>query len=87
MEIGFVGLGMMGLPMLENLARSDSDDRILAHDRDPACLARLHAHPAWGRTRAAGSLDELAGCDIVITMLPDSAVTNAVIEGAPGRPG
>ena len=88
MEIGFVGLGMMGLPMLENLARSDSDDRILAHDRDPARLARLHAHPAWGRTlRGAGSLDELAGCDIVITMLPDSAVTNAVIEGAPGRPG
>ena len=87
MEIGFVGLGMMGLPMLENLARSDSDDRILAHDRDPARLARLHAHPAWGRTlRGAGSLDELAGCDIVITMLPDSAVTNAVIEGAPGRP-
>lgn len=88
MEIGFVGLGMMGLPMLENLARADADDRILAHDRDPARLARLHAHPAWGRTlRGAGSLDELAGCDIVITMLPDSAVTNAVIEGAPGRPG
>ena len=52
--------------------------------------------PAWrGCTRippgdarcGAGSLDELAGCDIVITMLPDSAVTNAVIEGAPGRPG
>ena len=56
MEIGFVGLGMMGLPMLENLARADTDDRILAHDRDPARLARLHAHPAWGRTlRGAGA--------------------------------
>ena len=70
MEIGFVGLGMMGLPMLENLARADTDDRILAHDRDP---------PAWrgctrippGDARCAGrGLDELAGCDIVITMLP-----------------
>ena len=88
MEIGFVGLGMMGLPMLENLARADADDRILAHDRDPARLARLHAHPAWGRTlRGAGSLDELAGCDIVITMLPDSAVTNAVIEARRAVPG
>ncbi|WP_251863013.1 NAD(P)-dependent oxidoreductase [Achromobacter sp. Marseille-Q4962] len=88
MNIGFIGLGMMGLPMLENLAGGGDGFGILAYDRDPARLARLAAHPAWNKTlRPAAGLQDLAGCDVVITMLPDSTVTSAVIEGEPGRPG
>lgn len=81
LKLGFIGLGMMGLPMLENLARADTF-HIAAHDRDPERLARLAAHPAWGRTlHPATTLAELADCAVVITMLPNSTVTNAVIEG------
>lgn len=88
LKIGFVGLGMMGLPMLENLARGEENFEILAHDRDPARLKRLAQHPAWNRTlRPAADLRALAACDVVITMLPDSAVTNAVIEGEHGLAG
>ncbi len=88
LKIGFVGLGMMGLPMLENLARGEENFEILAHDRDPARLERLAQHSAWNRTlRPAADLRALAGCDVVITMLPDSAVTNAVIEGEHGLAG
>ncbi|SSW70063.1 NAD(P)-dependent oxidoreductase [Achromobacter agilis] len=85
LKIGFVGLGMMGLPMLDNLARGGDDFDILAYDRDPARLDRLAAHPAWNRTlRPAADLRALAACDVVITMLPDSTITNAVIEGEDG---
>lgn len=93
LNVGFVGLGMMGLPMLENLARGDERFHILAYDRDPARLERLATHPAWNKTlKPAASLQTLAACDVVITMLPDSGITNAVIEGENGlasamRPG
>ena len=87
LKLGFVGLGMMGLPMLENLAGAQGLS-ILAHDRDPRRLDRLKAHPAWGHTlQPAASLADLADCAVVVTMLPNSAVTNAVIEGADGEPG
>ncbi|MEN4918436.1 NAD(P)-dependent oxidoreductase [Achromobacter spanius] len=87
LKLGFVGLGMMGLPMLENLAGAP-DIAILAHDRDPGRLDRLKAHPAWGVTlRPAAALADLADCTVVITMLPNSAVTNAVIEGHGDEPG
>lgn len=86
-KIGFVGLGMMGLPMLENLAAAP-DLEILAFDTAEAPFHALAAHPAWGRTLSrAGSLQALAGCGTVITMLPNSTVTNAVVAGSDGRPG
>lgn len=87
LKLGFIGLGMMGLPMLENLAGVDGF-HILAHDRDPGRLDRLKAHPAWGRTLLpAATLADLADCAVVITMLPNSAITNAVIEGGADGPG
>ena len=87
LKLGFIGLGMMGLPMLENLAREETF-HLRAYDRDPQRLERLQAHPAWGQTlRPAARLADLADCDVIITMLPNSAVTNSVIEGEPGTPG
>ncbi|MGS1005942.1 NAD(P)-dependent oxidoreductase [Achromobacter anxifer] len=88
LTVGFVGLGMMGLPMLENLAGGEERYNILAYDRDPARLERLADHPAWNQTlKPAAGLSALAACDVVITMLPDSAITNAVIEGEHGLAG
>ncbi len=87
LKLGFIGLGMMGLPMLENLAGLETF-RIHAYDRDPQRVDRLKAHPAWGRTLLpATGLTDLADCEVVITMLPNSAITNAVIEGGQDSPG
>jgi 3-hydroxyisobutyrate dehydrogenase len=86
-RVGFIGLGMMGLPMLENLAGHTCYE-ILAHDLDDAPFETLSAHPAWGHTlRRATTLADAARNDIVITMLPNSAITNAVIAGEEGGPG
>jgi 3-hydroxyisobutyrate dehydrogenase len=76
--VGFVGLGMMGLPMAENLARPGGGVRVLAHDRVPAARDAAARVPGWGDTLAwADSLAGLGACEVVITMLPDSAATNA----------
>lgn len=77
----------MGLPMLEHLASRHSG-RLLAFDVTDAPFAQLAQHPAWGvmLTRATRMTD-FAACDAVITMLPDSTVTNRVIVGTDGVPG
>lgn len=87
MRVGFIGLGVMGLPMLENLAGRDGFD-LLAFDRAPEPVRRLEGHPSFGKSlRIAASPIELADREIVVAMLPDSAITNAVILGAEGEPG
>lgn len=84
MKIGFIGLGAMGAPMAENLHRAGRGD-LIVHDRDPAAMARLAATAQTIGT--AADLAGLADCEIVVTMLPDSPVTNAVVLGADGTPG
>lgn len=84
--IGFVGLGMMGLPMLENLA-SRLSATILACDADDAPFETLKTHPAWGRTLRRAAIVDMADCEAVITMLPNSRITNAVMLGGEGAKG
>ncbi|MDQ8032219.1 MAG: NAD(P)-dependent oxidoreductase [Bordetella sp.] len=87
LKLGFVGLGMMGLPMLENLARAEGID-IVAFDRADAPFERLQRHPAWQRSlRRAATLSELADRELVITMLPNSTITNEVVAGPGGLAG
>ena len=86
-KIGFVGLGMMGLPMLENLATAPDLD-IQAFDTADAPFTALAGLAAWGDTlHRATSLSQLAECSIVITMLPNSPITNQVIAGDTGQRG
>lgn len=87
LRIGFIGLGKMGLPMVGNLARNENLS-VLAFDRSEAALGSLQAHPAWGtRLRAATALADFADCEVVVTMLPDSTATNAVLSGEGGLAG
>lgn len=87
MRVGFIGLGVMGLPMLENLAEKGDHD-LLAFDRAAEPLRRLEAHPSFGRSlRIAATPAAFADCEIVVTMLPDSAITNAVLLGTEGEAG
>jgi len=77
--IGFVGLGNMGRPMAANLCRKGFS--LLVHDVNPApvrALADLGAREA--PTVAAVA----AGSDVVITMLPTSAIVEQVVAGPDG---
>jgi len=77
-RVGFIGLGLMGLPMARNLARAGY--RIAAHDLDRGTLAR--ARDATG-AEAPGSLKAMGeNCEAVITMLPDGKAVREVVLGS-----
>jgi 4-hydroxybutyrate dehydrogenase / sulfolactaldehyde 3-reductase len=77
--IGFIGLGRMGRPMASNLCRRGF--RLAVHDINPEAVAEL----ALLQARPAQSVAEVAaGSDIVVTMLPNSAVVDEVVSGAEG---
>lgn len=76
-QIGFIGLGNMGLPMASNLADAGHD--VVGYD---IVAANIDAAVARG-VRAAGSEIEAAtGSDVVITMLPSGQHTLAVYQGS-----
>jgi 3-hydroxyisobutyrate dehydrogenase len=82
LDIGFVGLGVMGAPMATHLARAGH--RLWLHDADPAA-ARALVHELGGAAEAADSPAALAPhCDIVITMLPNGQVVQQVALGEQG---
>jgi 3-hydroxyisobutyrate dehydrogenase len=60
-RVAFVGLGMMGLPMLENLA-THSSLHLVAFDSSPAPFGTLEQHSAWKRSLdRATSLEDQCG--------------------------
>jgi 2-hydroxy-3-oxopropionate reductase len=77
--VGFVGLGIMGKPMAKNLMEAGYE--LVVHNRSPEKAEELAAEGAT----AAGSPREVAeGCDVVITMLPDSPQVEEVLAGEDG---
>ena len=90
LDIGFIGLGVMGFPMAGHLARAGH--RLVLHDAD-AGTARSVAQALGGATRTAPTPREVAAAsDVVITMLPDGQVVQQVALGEDGlvhglRPG
>ena len=76
---GFVGLGMMGLPMAQNLV--DAGYGVTVFDLDTSSVAKAEAFGASSGTSAA---DTASKSDIVITMVPDSPHVEAVIAGPNG---
>jgi len=82
LDIGFVGLGVMGAPMAGHLARAGH--RLRLHDAD-AALARRLAQALGGDAQACDTPATLAdGCDVVVTMLPNGQVVQQVALGAQG---
>ncbi|ATN36842.1 oxidoreductase (plasmid) [Rhizobium sp. ACO-34A] len=80
-SIGFIGLGVMGLPMLSNLARS-GHSRIFAYDTSSEPFNILRQEPAFNHTLfQADDPGCFEQCSVVITMLPNSRITNAAILG------
>jgi 3-hydroxyisobutyrate dehydrogenase len=88
MNVGFIGTGTMGRPMLTNLVKKGFT--VVAYDVVPAALA---AAVGSGATAAASSAEVARRSELVITMLPSSAHveqaylgTGGVLEGvAAGR--
>lgn len=84
--VGFIGLGVMGDPMASNVAKAGFDLRL--HDADPQVAAALAERLGATAVDRAG----LCACDVVVCMLPTSAIVRSVlVDGdalaAPLRPG
>ncbi len=77
--IGFVGLGIMGRPMLKNLLKAGHS--VIAYGRTPA---KLDASVADGAQRGASNADVGARAEIIVTMLPDGPEVEEVVLGANG---
>jgi 2-hydroxy-3-oxopropionate reductase len=77
--IGFIGLGVMGAPMAENLVKAGFD--VAGYTRRSSGVDRLAA--AGGR-RATSVAEATRGADVVITMLPDSPDVTEVVLGEDG---
>jgi 2-hydroxy-3-oxopropionate reductase len=85
--IGFIGLGIMGRPMVRNLLRAGY--AVTVRDVVPGPVEELVAE---GATSAATAREVAASTDVLITMLPDSPDVQAVYLGPDGalesaRPG
>ena len=76
--VGFVGIGKMGLPMATRIAAHGH--ALHAYDVSAAALAAIGA--VHGVVVASGLADIGRACDVVILMLPDSAVVTQVLYGA-----
>ena len=74
MRVGFIGVGAMGWPMCANIIKGGHE--LVAYDADPARLAKFVAEVGG---RAASDLAEVAGAEIVVTMLPTSKVVRQAL--------
>jgi 3-hydroxyisobutyrate dehydrogenase-like beta-hydroxyacid dehydrogenase len=79
MTIGFVGLGMMGAPMVRRLLAAGY--RVLAHDVNAMALAAAVSRGAAGRDSAAAVAAE---AELVLVSLPTPDVVRQVALGAGG---
>ncbi len=77
--IGFVGLGRMGRPMASNLVRKGF--RLAVHDINREAVAALELLQAKG---VASVAEAARDSEIVVTMLPNSAVVEEVVAGEGG---
>jgi 3-hydroxyisobutyrate dehydrogenase len=89
--IGFIGLGMMGLPMARSLVARGF--RVLGCDPSAAARAAVaEGTPAGAVTFAPTPAAVAAGAEVIVLMLPNSRVIASVMEGEGGllaglRPG
>ncbi len=80
MRIGFIGIGNMGEPMAGHIAKGGHD--LILHDLDPA---RASAFASAHNAKAAKNLADLAGAEIIITMLPTGKdVRQAIMQAEAG---
>lgn len=79
MRIGFIGLGIMGKPMVRNLLKAGHE--LLVYDVIPANVQAVVESGAIACTSAA---DVAQQCALIITMLPNSPHVKSVVMGEGG---
>jgi 2-hydroxy-3-oxopropionate reductase len=78
-RIGFIGLGIMGRPMAQNLLQSAYE--LTVHNRSPEKAQELGEA---GASVASSPREVAQKSDIIITMLPDSPQVREVVAGEDG---
>ena len=78
-RVGFIGVGVMGMPMALNLI--EKGHRVKAFDISPAALEAIGRK---GAETAASPRDAAEGADFVITMLPTGKVVAYAVFGPEG---
>ena len=78
-NVGFVGLGTMGLPMAHNILRQGH--LVMGYDMSSETRAR---HVANGGADASSAAEAAAGAEILITMLPTGDIVRSVLFDADG---
>ena len=79
MNLGFIGLGIMGRPMALNLLRAGH--QLFVHGRRPESMAPL---AQAGCTACSSALQVAAQADIIFTMVSDTPDVEQVLFGADG---
>lgn len=79
MNIGFIGLGTMGLRMARRLA--DHGHALVVTDTNPAAIAAIAEH---GATVASSPAEVASASELVLCSLPSPAVVEAVLTGPGG---
>lgn len=77
--VGFVGLGIMGKPMVKNLLKAGY--AVIAYDINPTAVAEV---ATAGATAAASAKEVALQTEVIITMLPNSPHVKAAILGPNG---
>jgi len=80
MNIGFVGVGLMGGPLARNLIRAGKE--VLVFDLSEDAVKRTLEAGTTGK--AAASLGDLSNCDVVFTSLPMPQHIKGVMLGDEG---
>ena len=79
MNIGFIGLGIMGKPMAKNLLKAGH--KLVAYDIVAAAVEEV---VAAGAERGTSSKDVASRTDVIVTMLPDGPEVEQAVLGAAG---
>ena len=76
MKLGFIGLGIMGTPMAQNLLNAGHEMFVRTRSKVPAALQVAHV--------CATNADVARAADIIFLMLPDTPDVEAVLFGKDG---
>jgi len=78
-KIGFIGIGIMGKPMVKNLI--DAGYPTVAYDINKDALGEVIS---YGAEKGSSCQEVASQCDIIITMLPNSPDVKKVVLGKEG---
>lgn len=78
-KVGFIGLGIMGKPMVRNLLKAGIE--VTVYDINPAAVEEM---TKAGAKSAATPKETSAGQDVVITMVPNGKIVEGLLTGDNG---